>query len=241
MKRWGFWDHDKCPCCRSATEDKSHLMTCPNQYCKDVWQSNVTIVEEWMEQEDTMPEIRECLIRALRARSTTLDFRTDCDAQVIGAAETQTKIGWLNFTEGKLALQWQELQTAHYERIRSDKSAKKWTRGLVMELLQLTHSQWVYRNSIKHKKDQRGLNIEDARALDHAIDSQFRQGSDGLHERDHHFIQRGRKKVSNMSATDQRNWLEGIKVARAAYEESAAREIQGMRLFMENYLRSGTG
>jgi len=44
-----------------------------------------------------------------------------------------------------------------------------------------------------------------------------------------------------MSATDQRNWLEGIKVARAAYERSAAREIQGMRLFMENYLRLGTG
>jgi len=81
----------------------------------------------------------------------------------------------------------------------------------------------------------------DARALDRAIDLQFRQGVDGLHARDHHFIKRGRKKVFNMSATDQRNWLEGIKVARAAYERSAAREIQGMRLFMENYLRSGTG
>jgi len=75
---------------------------------------------------------------------------------------TQTVIGWMIFTEGKIASQWQRLQQGHYECIRSDKSVKKWARGLVMELLQLTHSQWVYRNSIKHKKDQRGLNIEDA-------------------------------------------------------------------------------
>jgi len=74
MKCWGFWDHDKCPCCRLATKDKAHLMMCPNQYCKDVWQSNVTIVEEWIEQEDTMPEIWECLIKALWERSTTWDF-----------------------------------------------------------------------------------------------------------------------------------------------------------------------
>jgi len=73
------------------------------------------IVEEWMEQDDTMQEIRECLIRALRERSTTWDFRTDCNAQVIGAAETQTKIGWMNFMEGKLGSQWQELQKVHYE------------------------------------------------------------------------------------------------------------------------------
>jgi len=216
-------------------------MTCPNQYCKDVWQSNVTIVEEWMEQADTMPEIRECFIKALWERSTTWDFRTDCNTQVIGAAATQTKIGWMNFTEGKITSQWQSLQQGYYKCTRSDKSVKKWARGLVMELLQLTHSQWVYQNSIKHKKDWRGLNIEDAQALDQAIDSQFCQGRDGLHERDYHFIQRGCKKVLNMSATDQRNWLEGIKVARVAYKESAAREIQGMRLLMENYLRAGTG
>jgi len=35
------------------TEDKLHLMICLNQYCKEKWESNVTIVEEWMEQQDT--------------------------------------------------------------------------------------------------------------------------------------------------------------------------------------------
>jgi len=225
----GSWDNDKCPCCQSATKDKMHLMT------------NVTIVEEWMEQEDTMPEIQECLIRVLRKRLAMWDFHTDCDAQVIGVAEIQTKISWMNFTEGKFASQWQDLQWTHYKSTHSDKSIKKWAHGLAMELLQLTHSQWVYRNSVKHKKDSRSLNLEDARTLDRVIDSKFHQGMDGLHDWDHHFIRRGCKKVSNMLATNQRNWLEGIKVAQVAYEESAAREIQGMHLFMENYLRSGTG
>jgi len=87
-----------------------HLMSCPDQLCKDVWESNVTIVEEWLEQRDTMPEIQDCLIRALRARSANWDFRTECSLQVILAAEIQTKIGWINFTEGKLAKTWQILQ-----------------------------------------------------------------------------------------------------------------------------------
>jgi len=110
-----------------------------------------------------------------------------------------------------------------------------------MEILQLTHSQWVFQNLVRHKKDRRGLQLNEAKELDQAIDSQFRQGLDGLHARDFHFLRRGCKVIDNMSATDQRNWLEGIKVARVAHEDSAAREIAGMRAIMENYFTSGPG
>jgi len=41
--------------------------------------------------------------------------------------------------------------------------------------------------------------------------------------------------ISNMFANNQQNWLEGIKVAQAAYKDSATtHEIASMRTLMEN-------
>jgi len=50
-----------------------------------------------------------------------------------------------------------------------------------------------------------------------------------------HFLCRLCTTISDMSATDQHSWLEGIKFAQAKYEDSAAREIASMRTLMENY------
>jgi len=88
-----------------------------------------------------MPEIQECLICALWARLASWDFCMECSPQVILVAEIQTKIGWINFTDGKLAKELQILQQRHYKQSNSDMSAQKWARGLVMEILHLTHSQ----------------------------------------------------------------------------------------------------
>jgi len=78
-----FWTM-MCPSCKSMTKDKVYLMSCLNQYCKEIWVANVMIVEEWMEQQDTMLEIQECMVWALRARLATWDFCTECSEQASG-------------------------------------------------------------------------------------------------------------------------------------------------------------
>jgi hypothetical protein len=80
--------------------------------------------------------------------------------------------------------------------------------------------------------------LERAAQLDDEIASQFAQGTDGLHDRDHHFILRGADAVAKLSGTDQRNWLLGVKCARRDYERSVGQEIQRMRSVMDHWLLS---
>jgi len=157
MKQSKFWDHSQFPCCQAKVEDKEHLMSCPDENCKTVWEANVMMLEEWMESVNTMPAIQDCIISALLLRAPAYDFTANCTDQVREAARIQTEVGWIHFTEEKLVRQWRDLQQHYYKSENSDKSAGKWAKNLVLEILQLTHAQWVYQNSIQHEKDRRGL------------------------------------------------------------------------------------
>jgi hypothetical protein len=108
----------------------------------------------------------------------------------------------------------------------------------VSQLLSLTHKQWVFRNSVLHDKNDKGLTLKDAAALEQAIEDQFDLGVDGLRVRDQHYITRGQHTVINYSGNDQRLWLDCIKAARVAFEEQTTTEHSQMRDFMAQWLTS---
>ena len=76
----------------------------------------------------------------------------------------------------------------------------------------------------------------DTKALEEAINSQFVQGLDRLHDWDHHFLLQGQQAVQLLSVMDQKNWLAGIQSAWEMYDNSKAREIQGMQNLMDHWL-----
>ena len=239
MLLWKFWKHSRCPCCSCPVEDKPHLMTCPDGECEITWDHSIDNVELWMDMVDTDPRIQDSILMALRSRTLTYQFPLpDNDRHDIRQAkETQNLIGWLNLTEGKLAKEWLGVQQTYYRNNGIDRSAHTWAAGLVTEILYATHAQWVYRNSIQHERDRRGLKLKDAAELDESIRVQFELGIDGLHERDHHFITRRQETVAKYTVTGQRDWLNGILVARQTYDASEARSQQQMRSLMAHWLR----
>ena len=66
---WWFWDHARCPCCQQDNEMTTHLLTCPHTGMTSTWLSNVTLLQQWLEDCDTHPDIVFCLIKTLETHN----------------------------------------------------------------------------------------------------------------------------------------------------------------------------
>jgi hypothetical protein len=131
----------------------------------------------------------------------------------------------MNTTEGKLSHHWRQLQAEHYKSIDSPCSASKWAAGLVTNLLDITHSQWLHRCVVLHERDTQDLKLKDRQQLAAAIQEQFLLGLDGLQARDRHFITHGQATVNVLPADNKQAWLSGIRITRQLYQDSEAHEI----------------
>jgi hypothetical protein len=239
MKNWDFWDHSRCPCCNHEREDKVHLLTCPHPTSNEIWQESLLGLEAWMIDMDTDATIRECILLCLETRDPTQTFTAFSNPRSFQAAQAQDRIGWMNTTEGKVSHHWRHLQAEHYQSINSRRSADKWAAGLVTNLLGITHSQWLHRCAVLHERDSQGLKLKDSQELATAIQEQFLLGLEGLQVRDRHFLTRGQDTVNALPADNKKAWLSGIRIARQLYQESEARELDGMRHLMLHWLLAG--
>jgi hypothetical protein len=236
MKHWKFWDHSRCPCCDHEDETKEHLLTCPHPDCASTWSASLAGFEAWMVEVDTAPAIRTCILQTLATRNPAQSFVPFSDASTLLAAQKQDAIGWTFATEGKMSWAWQLIQETYYRSTRSPRCARKWAAGLSTNLLHLTHSQWVHRNSVLHARDAQGLTIKEGQALTSAISTQFSLGLDGLLPRDQHYINRGLDTIQALPAANKKAWLRGIQIARELYLASEVREMESMRNFMLHWL-----
>jgi hypothetical protein len=62
----------------------------------------------------------------------------------------QHTIGWQHLLEGLPGIQWRQGQQHFYDSQRIRKSSKKWLRGTLAWLMQLSKGQWFHRNDEKH-------------------------------------------------------------------------------------------
>ena len=67
-------------------------------------------------------------------------------------AKQQDEIGFRNFMEGRLSKLFCELQSLHLEDAEGPLNGRDWVKGLISKVLQITHSQWLYRNITFHDK-----------------------------------------------------------------------------------------
>jgi hypothetical protein len=67
-------------------------------------------------------------------------------------ADSQDKIGWRNFKEGYISSHFYNIQRFHLSMSSNYLNGADWTKQFISKILQLTHSQWIYRNISLHDK-----------------------------------------------------------------------------------------
>jgi hypothetical protein len=171
-----------------------------------------------MEEADTDPDLIDCIVDYVRGRGmVTMALAVqNTPAQFQALGHLQDTIGWRRFLEGMVSKEIVALQQQFYAVKGSRMSLGKWSSGLITQLLEITHGQWLYRNFIVHdpisginatgKKEELLLEIECQRDL----------GDAGLLEEDKYLAEVNLGDLEPTLGECLHYWLLALKTARKA-------------------------
>jgi hypothetical protein len=240
MKQWKFWETDACPCCGTANETARHVVLCPDDRMKQVFTNSIATFTDLLERLDTHPDIQQCLVNTLATRDATTAFRASASTAITAAAAAQDRIGWLNLTEGRLSLRWQESQEEHLRASHSRKTGQTWAAEVVSGILRVTHSLWLERNRILHEKDAQGLLLKHGQDLRDKINETFDTPTEDLLPGDRHLKQRrSLAQLHRMLPMAKATWLHAMDLAISIAQGTRQSDAQGMRSVMEQWLGAG--
>ena len=98
----------------------------------------------------------------------------------------------------------------------SSSSATRWISGLITQLLQVTHTQWIYRCVLVHDRVTGTLISAHKEELLKEIEHQLSLGPDGLDEQDRFVLDCNFDNLANSPGENQDYWLLAIIAAREA-------------------------
>ena len=141
------------------------------------------------------------------------------------AADTDA-LGWDSFVEGRIAKTWEPVVKAEYERMNRDFQAVQWGACFVDKLLQLTHRQWILRNTETHFRLPDGFTLaqheemfNDALTLWRTLDP------DELLERHQHLLRMSNEELGKCSPLRRRVWVADVESALAAKTSQQRRTV----------------
>ena len=202
MKLWGLAASNTCPSCE-CMERAQHVPVCPHPDHDMVWQEAINGLAVWFDLSHTNPEIRDCICLTLRLRSIDACFAPFASPTIMAAALDQDAIGWMNFIEGRISLEWHTAQPHFYASISSSRTSRWWAKELVQNLLAMVHKMWIARNDVAHAIDEKGCKIKDGLTMDADIDEQFMLGYEDLVHPNFHLIDIGQPAIDRRSAGEQ--------------------------------------
>ena len=112
--------------------------TCPHLPHPDhdvVWQEAIDGLAVWFDLSHTNPEIWECICLTLHLCSIDACFAPFTSPTIMAAALDQDAIGWMNFIEGRISLEWHMAQSHFYASIGLSRTSCQWAKELVQNLL----------------------------------------------------------------------------------------------------------
>ena len=72
---------------------------------------------------------------------------------ILSLAKDQDEIGWRNFMEGRVSTRFYDIQTVFLADSSGHLNGRDWVKGFISRLLQITHSQWLFRNITLHSRE----------------------------------------------------------------------------------------
>ncbi len=206
---------NKCPCCTVHMETAKHVILCPEEGRVDVFMQLSELLERWLCNVDTDPELADCIVEYVQGRGQLLMEEIVWGAQERFKAmgRSQDKIGWRQFLEGMISKEITGIQQQHYALSGSRLSLERWSSGLITRLLEITHRQWVYWNFIVHDPVSGTIAMARKEELLREIERQWELGDADLLEEDKYLAEVNLEGLEDTSGERRHYWLLAIKTA----------------------------
>ncbi len=125
----------------------------------------------------------------------------------------QDAIGWRQFMEGMVCYHMRTIQSLYHFQEGTHITPERWTKGLILKLLEATHGQWLYRNTQIHDSvagTQATLQKEE---IQREIKEQMKMCSDGLLDKDLWMMEVNLTDLETTSGEQEEYWLVAIRAA----------------------------
>ena len=117
---------------------------------------------------------------------------------------------------GMLSTQMAAVQSAYLLQHQSTHPVSIWLLGLITQLLQVTHCQWIYRCVVVHDRSTGTLVTAHKEELMKEIEHQLDLGEEGLVEEDKFLLECNFDELATTNGEQQEYWILAIQVAREA-------------------------
>ena len=156
---------DRCPNCLQGPERSCHLNRCIDPGRTRLFDSEVEELRLWMA-DTTDNELRYWLIHYLRLRGEcTMCSLGDMSGSIKEIAQDIDLIGWVDIMHGRLPKSLHTYQNTYCRMRNSRRTGTDWMKQLTTKLLNISHSQWLYRNFSLHDKIKGHLQLSHRAAI----------------------------------------------------------------------------
>ena len=157
---------NKCPNC-GQVERAIHLNMCPSENRTRLLTEGVEELHEWLTQDGkTNEELSYWIPKYILLRGQrTWESLGGMSSAMHRVAASQDKIGWREFMEGKISKEIVSIQRLHCARSPGTMNGDDWTRHFLGRILQLSHSQWIFRNITLHDRSRGILKLQRRREI----------------------------------------------------------------------------
>ena len=207
-----------CPSCKTCVEDCAHIARCEEKGRTAAFKESVAHMGYWLKENHTRRELAALLVEYTlgRGKKKCVECARGKPPELMAFAKSQDLIGWRRFMEGMVSKHLVDEQRNYLGYIGSRRCADKWIQGLVIQLLQVTHSQWIYRNVVVHDSTSGTLIAEHKAELLKEIDRQLDQGPEDLLGEDRYLLEINHDDLDSSNGEKQEYWLLAIQAARKA-------------------------
>ncbi len=141
-----------CPSCGTCIETCQHIAWCPEAGRALAFIQSTNNLELWLCANSTHPDMQSLLLEYTWGRGTVTCLECAISLELPpfmqDMARSQDVIGWDLFMMGMLLKQMVDVQSAYFLQHHYSCPVSKWISGLIAQLLQVTHFQWIYSASL---------------------------------------------------------------------------------------------
>jgi hypothetical protein len=207
-----------CPSCQACNEICKHVAHCPEDGRATTFVQSTQEVKRWMTAQHTHSNLTHLLVRYLWGRGTASCLECATDLNLPPAyrkyAASQDIIGWDGFATGMVSSKLLPLQSAIAHNSKLSSNATRWTSGFITQLLQVTHTQWIYHCVLVHDRTTGILISTHKEELLKEIKHQLLLGAVGLNKQDRFLLECNFGKLATTSREHQEYWLLAILAVR---------------------------
>ena len=196
-----------------------HITRCTHPTRKKLIKQTACKIGTWIIDSGAGTELADITERYLTGQSkiTMQSCLNRKQGRFVKLAEETDMLGWDSFVEGRISKEWGKVVKTEMRNWKGNIDEKKWGAELVDKLLQLTHRQWILRNTETHFKLPDGWTLaehegifNDALALWRTLDP------DELLERHQHLLKTSDDELGKCSTLRRRLWTADVESAMKA-------------------------